>query len=75
LRIKCKCLSAKVLSHFIRRAVLYHKMQQQLSVCPCPNTRALLMLVPQSEEKEHTEEEHTRPCPNTAALLMAVRNV
>jgi hypothetical protein len=44
LRIKCKCWSAKVLLHFMRRAVHYHKMQQQLHVCPCPNTRFLLMV-------------------------------
>lgn len=44
LHIKCKCWSAKVLSHFMRRAVHYHKMQQQLHVCPCPNTRVLLMV-------------------------------
>ena len=43
--IKCKCWSARILSHFIRRAVLsvlYHEMQRQLDVCPCPNTRYLL---------------------------------
>jgi len=45
LRIKCKCWSAKVLSHFMRRLVHYHKMEQQLHVCPCPNTAALLVLI------------------------------
>ena len=44
LRIKCKCWSAKVLSHFMRRAVHYHKMEPQLHVCPCPNTRVLLIV-------------------------------
>lgn len=39
LRIKCKCYSARVLSHFMRRAVHYHGM------CPCPNTAALLTFI------------------------------
>lgn len=29
LRVKCKCWGAKVLSHFMRRAVFYHKNQQE----------------------------------------------
>ena len=46
LRIHCKCWSAKVLSHFMRRSVFYHQMQQKLreireSYFPV-NTAALL---------------------------------
>ena len=47
LRIKCKCWSARILSHFMKRSVHYHKMEQQLRqlhVCPCPNTAALLVV-------------------------------
>lgn len=42
--IKCKCWSARILSHFMRRSVHYHQMELQLHVCPCPNTAALLVV-------------------------------
>jgi hypothetical protein len=71
--MNCKCYLkrkhlhfARILWSFIQRPILVKKLQRRFF----PNTRALLMVVPQPEE-----EEHTCPCPNTAALLMAVRNV
>ena len=48
LRINCKCRSVRILSHFMKRSVRsvhYHKMEQQLRVCPCTNTAALLMVI------------------------------
>ena len=43
LRIKCKCWGAKILSHFMRRAVLYHQNQQELRQFNFPaNTAALI---------------------------------
>ena len=43
LRIKCKCWGAKILSHFMRRAVYYHKNQQELRQFNFPaNTAALI---------------------------------
>ena len=42
-RIKCRCWGAKILSHFMRRAVLNHKMQQKLRESYFPvNTAALI---------------------------------
>jgi hypothetical protein len=43
LRIKCKCLGAKILSHYMRHAVWYHNYQQDLREQFFPiNTAALL---------------------------------
>ena len=42
LRVKCKCWGAKNLLHFFRRAAVYHNMQDQHNICPCPNTVSLI---------------------------------
>jgi hypothetical protein len=49
LRIKCKCWGAKVLWHFMRRAVLYHKMQQKLRESYFPVNTATLLIVRNEE--------------------------
>jgi hypothetical protein len=43
LRVNCRCWGAKILSHFMRRAVLYHKNQQELRQFNFPVNTATLI--------------------------------
>jgi hypothetical protein len=49
LRIHCKCMSANVLLHFIRRAVQYHPMQRKLRESYFPVNTAALITVKSDE--------------------------